>query len=113
LQPGGLSVQGSPPADHRAASETALEQIGKEGTVGLFEKEYQRRDGVRVPVLIGGAMLDAARHISFVLDITERKRLEQARREAFELETQNRRIQEASRMKSEFLANMSHELRTP
>jgi PAS domain S-box-containing protein len=46
-------------------------------------------------------------------DITERKRLEQVRRDAFELETQNRRIQEANRLKSEFLANMSHELRTP
>lgn len=46
-------------------------------------------------------------------DVTERKRLEQVRRDAFELEAQNRRIQEANRLKSEFLANMSHELRTP
>jgi PAS domain S-box-containing protein len=46
-------------------------------------------------------------------DITERKRAEQVRRDAEELEAQNRRIQEANRLKSEFLANMSHELRTP
>jgi PAS domain S-box-containing protein len=46
-------------------------------------------------------------------DITDRQRAEEMRRAAYELEAQNRRILEASRMKSEFLANMSHELRTP
>jgi len=48
-----------------------------------------------------------------IRDITERKRFEQARAHSLELETQNRRAQEANRLKSEFLANMSHELRTP
>lgn len=48
-----------------------------------------------------------------IRDVTERKRLEEARARTLELETQNRRAQEASRLKSEFLANMSHELRTP
>jgi signal transduction histidine kinase len=48
-----------------------------------------------------------------IRDVTERKRLEEGRARTLELETQNRRVQEASRLKSEFLANMSHELRTP
>ncbi|HWA72911.1 MAG TPA: ATP-binding protein [Polyangiaceae bacterium] len=48
-----------------------------------------------------------------IRDITERKRLEESRAHALELETQNQRVQEANRLKSEFLANMSHELRTP
>src|SRR6185503_19884170 len=48
-----------------------------------------------------------------IVDIRERLRADEIRRRSAELEAQNRRIQEASRLKSEFLANMSHELRTP
>jgi signal transduction histidine kinase len=48
-----------------------------------------------------------------IVDLRERLRAEEIRRRSADLETQNRRIQEASRLKSEFLANMSHELRTP
>jgi signal transduction histidine kinase/DNA-binding response OmpR family regulator len=48
-----------------------------------------------------------------ITDLRERIRAEELRRRSIELELQNRRFQEASRLKSEFLANMSHELRTP
>jgi signal transduction histidine kinase/CheY-like chemotaxis protein len=48
-----------------------------------------------------------------IIDLRERLRAEEIRRRSADLEMQNRRIQEASRLKSEFLANMSHELRTP
>jgi signal transduction histidine kinase len=51
--------------------------------------------------------------LASIIDITERKRMEEARQKNIELEEQNRRIQDANRLKSEFLANMSHELRTP
>lgn len=49
-----------------------------------------------------------------VLDITERKRAEEARRELLESERAARaEAERASRMKEEFLATLSHELRTP
>jgi len=101
------------PPEWRALNEEASRQLAAAGTARPFEMEYFRKDGSRAPVLVGIAKLDDTSTISFVLDLTERKRLEQVGRDAFELEVQSRRIQEANRLKGEFLANMSHELRTP
>jgi len=56
------------------------------GTVQPFEKEYFRKDGSRVPVMIGMAAFDEQRDqgVSFVVDLTERKRSEEALRESEE-----------------------------
>ena len=101
------------PAEWKHLDEAAVQQLLSVGKTRAWEKEYFHKDGSRVPVLVGVAMLNESQTIAFVLDITERKRLEEIRNRSLELETQNRRIQEANRLKSEFLANMSHELRTP
>jgi PAS domain S-box-containing protein len=62
----------------------ALEQLATSGVSGLREKEFIRKDGRRIPVLAGSAMLgDGTREcISFVLDLSERKEAERAQREA-------------------------------
>jgi two-component system cell cycle sensor histidine kinase/response regulator CckA len=62
----------------------AVEQLTKSGVAGLREKEFIRKDGTRVPVLAGSAMLGdgTTECISFVLDLTERKEAERGRREA-------------------------------
>ncbi|HTV19709.1 MAG TPA: ATP-binding protein, partial [Polyangiaceae bacterium] len=101
------------PDEWRHLDDSAIEQLRLHGKTRPWEKEYFHKDGSRVPVMVGVASLNEAQTIAFVLDITERKRLESLRARSIELETENRRIQEASRLKSEFLANMSHELRTP
>jgi two-component system, cell cycle sensor histidine kinase and response regulator CckA len=65
------------PPEWLPASLRAVEQLKKTGIAPPWEKEYQRKDGTRVPVLIGMAMIDDTRCITFVTDMTDQKRAEQ------------------------------------
>jgi PAS domain S-box-containing protein len=101
------------PPEFRHLDDRAVEQLKARGVTRPWEKEYFHKNGNRIPILVGVAMLNDSECIAFVLDISERRSLEDMRAKSAELEAQNHRIRESSRLKSEFLANMSHELRTP
>jgi PAS domain S-box-containing protein len=80
------------PPDWRDRNNARIEQQKSSGRFEPFEKEYTRKDGSRVPVLIGGATFEEGGNqgVAFVLDLTERKRAEQAlmRSEAYLAEAQ-------------------------
>jgi PAS domain S-box-containing protein len=71
------------PPDWRDRNNARIEQQKISSRFGPFEKEYTRKDGSRVPVLIGGATFEEGGNqgVAFVLDLMERKRAEDALRE--------------------------------
>ena len=72
------------PPEWRDRDERLMAELATSGTLQPFEREYFRKDGSRVPVLIGVAAFDehGNRGVAFVLDLTERKRAENALNEA-------------------------------
>src|ERR1700726_4544911 len=68
------------PPDWRDRNNARIERQKSSGRFEPFEKEYTRKDGSRVPVLIGGATFEEGGNqgVAFVLDLTERKRDEDA-----------------------------------
>lgn len=88
----------------------ATEQLLRTGVVPPLEKEFIRRDGTRVSVLVfAGLVLDQGRDeaVCLTLDLTYRKQLEQA------LATRAHELAEDARRKDEFLGMLAHELRNP
>jgi PAS domain S-box-containing protein len=70
------------PAEWRRTDERASAKLKADGTVNPREKEYFRKDGSRVPVLVGATMFGDKpdEGVAFVLDLTERKRADLERR---------------------------------
>ena len=87
------------------------------GTSQPYEKEYFRKDGSRVPVLVGGATVDErGAVVAFVVDLTERK---QAEAEARETEPRYKEVQleleHANRVATvgQLSASVAHEVNQP
>jgi PAS domain S-box-containing protein len=70
------------PAEWRGHDQRAIADLQATGIFQPFEKEYFRKDGNRVPVLLGGALFEKGGNegVAFVLDLSEQKRAEDALR---------------------------------
>ena len=70
------------PAEWRDQDARAVAEMTTSGTAQPYEKEYFRKDGSRVPVLVGGATFGERGVVAFVVDLADRKRAEVAARES-------------------------------
>jgi two-component system, cell cycle sensor histidine kinase and response regulator CckA len=65
------------PPEWAPLDRAAVAELEATGIARPWKKEYLRKDGSRVPVAVGVAMLDGPSCIAFALDLTEQKRAEE------------------------------------
>ncbi|MES2537091.1 MAG: EAL domain-containing protein [Pseudomonadota bacterium] len=74
------------PAEWQIADAAAVDALRHTGTALPYEKEFIHKTGARIQVLIGGAFLAGSKKsgVSCVVDLSARRRMEQALRESGE-----------------------------
>ena len=95
-----------------------VEELIITGTGQPHEKEYFRKDGSRVPVLVGGAILEGGGNqaVAFVLDLTDQKKAERGMRESEEryraTQSELARVSRIATM-GQLSASIAHEINQP
>lgn len=65
------------PPEHVQASLEVMEQLGKTGRIGPYEKEYFAKDGSRKWMMFVGADLGDGTIVEYAVDISDRKQMEE------------------------------------
>ncbi len=107
----------TPPEWLDRARTTWLVELDRDSRLEPVEKEYFRKDGSRVPVLVGVALFETGHQgVTFVLDLTERKRAEAEARESErrhrETQTQLAHANRVATM-GQLTASIAHEVNQP
>ena len=106
------------PPEWRDRDERAITELKTTGIFQPFEKEYLRKDGSRVPVLLGGALFEGNGNdgVAFVLDLTEQKRaqekLQEAQQSLYATQVDLARVSRLTTM-GELTVSIAHEVNQP
>ncbi|HEY0899337.1 MAG TPA: PAS domain-containing sensor histidine kinase, partial [Sphingobacteriaceae bacterium] len=79
LEAGIINWQDLTPPEYQEISNWAVGQLKETGICPTFEKEYIRKDGKRVWVLVGSAVVEGDEQVnavSYIIDITDKKEAE-------------------------------------
>lgn len=106
------------PPEWHDRDERAITELKTTGIFQPFEKEYFRKDGSRVPVLLGGALFEGNGNdgVAFVLDLTEQKRaqekLQEAQQSLYATQVDLARVSRLTTM-GELTVSIAHEVNQP
>ncbi len=108
----------TPPEWQEVHARYEAEELKATGKMQAREKEFFRKDGSRVPVLIGAACFEgqSRQGVAYILDLTERKRAEAAQMRAEEaLRQASDELAKATQAASlaELSASIAHEVNQP
>ncbi len=81
LAAGGIDFMKLTPPEFLEITERGVRELYTLGAnTKPYEKEYLRKDGTRIPVVMASVMLDGVHGVGFALDLTERRNAEDALR---------------------------------
>ena len=92
------------PPEYSAIDQQHIAEAAERGSCTPYEKEYIRKDGTRVPIMCGYALLEGSQdqYIAFIQDLTALKQSERAMLQVEKLNTAGR-----------LAASMAHEINNP
>ncbi|QQE65130.1 hypothetical protein GFS31_18150 [Leptolyngbya sp. BL0902] len=82
LEAGALRWDALTPPEYAEQDRRLAVELAQQGWISAFEKEYFHREGHRIPILIGGVMVNERETLCLAVDIRDRKRAERALKES-------------------------------